>query len=94
MAGCADNAEDLAVIEAVVTMATKLGLQTIAEGVETLDQQELLEKIGVDGVQGYLYLRPTTAENLSTWLSGHHAGLTTIETATAVVTPFRKGPSA
>ena len=93
VAGCAVNAEDLAVTEAVVALATKLGLRTIAEGVEMLDQQQLLEKIGVDGVQGYLYLRPTTAEKFSTWLSGHHAGLTTIEPANAVVIPFGKPAS-
>ena len=80
--------------EAVITLATKMGLQTIAEGVETLDQQRLLERIGADGVQGYLYLRPTTAEKFGTWLSGHLAGRTTIEPATAMVIPFGARPSA
>ncbi len=94
VAGSTVNAEDLAVTEAVITLATKMGLQTIAEGVETLDQQRLLERIGADGVQGYLYLRPTTAENFGTWLSGHLAGLTAIEPATAAVIPFRVRPSA
>jgi diguanylate cyclase (GGDEF)-like protein len=94
VAGSTVNAEDLAVTEAVITLATKMGLQTIAEGVETLDQQRLLERIGADSVQGYLYLRPTTAENFGTWLSGHLAGRTTIEPATAVVIPFGARPSA
>jgi len=92
--GSTENAEDLAVTEAVITLATKMGLQTIAEGVETLDQQRLLERIGADGVQGYLYLRPTTAENFGTWLSGNLAGRTAIEPATAAVIPFRARPSA
>jgi len=92
--GSTENAEDLAVTEAVITLATKMGLQTIAEGVETLDQQRLLERIGADGVQGYLYLRPTTAENFGTWLSGNLAGRTAIEPATAAVIPFRARASA
>ncbi|HEY5180886.1 MAG TPA: EAL domain-containing protein [Dermatophilaceae bacterium] len=94
VAGSTENAQDLAVTEAVVTLATKMGLRTIAEGVETLDQQRLLEEIGADDVQGYLYLRPTTAENFGIWLSGHLAGRTTIEPATAVVIPFGVRPSA
>ncbi len=92
--GSTENAEDLAVTEAVITRATKMGLQTIAEGVETLDQQRLLEQIGADGVQGYLYLRPTTAENFGTWLSENLAGQTAIELATASAIPFLAWPSA
>jgi EAL domain-containing protein (putative c-di-GMP-specific phosphodiesterase class I) len=88
VAGCTENAEDLAVTEAVITMATKMGLQTIAEGVETIDQQRLLERIGADSVQGYLYLRPATAENFGTWLSENLAGRTATELATAAVIPF------
>jgi diguanylate cyclase (GGDEF)-like protein len=94
VAGSTENAEDLAVTEAVITLATKMGLQTIAEGVETLDQQRLLERIGADGVQGYLYLRPTTAENFGTWLSGNLAGRTAIELATAAGIPFLSRPAA
>jgi diguanylate cyclase (GGDEF)-like protein len=86
--GSTENAEDLAVTEEVIVLATKMGLQTIAEGVETLDQQRLLERIGADGVQGYLYLRPTTAENFGTWLSGNLAGQRAIEPATATAIPF------
>jgi diguanylate cyclase (GGDEF)-like protein len=92
--GSTENAQDLAVTEAAITMATRMGLKTIAEGVETLNQQRLLERIGADGVQGYLYLRPATAEDFGTWLSGNLAGGTTIEPATATVIPFRARSSA
>jgi predicted signal transduction protein with EAL and GGDEF domain len=87
--GSAENAEDLAVTEAVISLATKMGLQTIAEGVETRDQQRLLTRLGADSVQGYLYLKPTTAENFGTWLSRNLAEGTAVETATSVVIPFR-----
>ena len=92
--GCAENAEDLAVTEAFITQATAMGLRTIAEGVETRDQQRLLEGIGADGVQGYLYLRPTTAEDFGTWLSGNLAERTDTEPVTAAVIPFRERASA
>lgn len=46
----------------VVSMADKLGLGLLAEGVETKEQVELLQKIGCDIVQGYYYARPMPAE--------------------------------
>jgi diguanylate cyclase (GGDEF)-like protein len=94
VAGSTENAEDLAMTEAVITLATRMGLQTIAEGVETLDQQRLLEMIGADGVQGYLYLRPATAENFGTWLSENLAGRTAIDLASAAAIPFLSRPFA
>lgn len=94
VAGSTENAEDLAVTEKVIKLAARMGLQTIAEGVETLDQQRLLERIGADGVQGYLYLRPTTAEAFGTWLSGNLAGRTASRLASAAVIPFLSRSSA
>jgi diguanylate cyclase (GGDEF)-like protein len=49
---------DKAIAEAIVVMAHKLGLKTIAEGVETAAQRDLLGLVGCDLVQGYLYARP------------------------------------
>lgn len=75
VAGSTVNAEDRAVTEAVVKMAAQMGMRTIAEGVERLDQQDFLSSIGTDAVQGFLYLRPTTAGEFGTWLETHLAGL-------------------
>ncbi len=50
--------EDRAVVEAVLTLARRMGLTVIAEGVETTDQDELLREMGCPVVQGYLYGRP------------------------------------
>jgi EAL domain-containing protein (putative c-di-GMP-specific phosphodiesterase class I) len=52
---------DRAIAEAIVVMARKLGLKTIAEGVETPEQRNLLASVGCDMVQGYLYARPLPA---------------------------------
>ncbi|MDE6663460.1 MAG: EAL domain-containing protein [Lachnospiraceae bacterium] len=50
------------ILEQVVTMADKLRLGLLAEGVETKDQIDLLESIGCDQVQGYYYAKPMPAE--------------------------------
>jgi sensor c-di-GMP phosphodiesterase-like protein len=91
VAGSTVNPEDRAVTEAVVKMATQMGLRTIAEGVERLDQQAFLEAIGADAVQGYLYLRPTTAKEFGAWLGAHLAGLPRTGPTGHVVIPFTPG---
>ncbi|MDE6846535.1 MAG: EAL domain-containing protein [Lachnospiraceae bacterium] len=51
------------ILEQVVSMADKLGLGLLAEGVETKEQVELLQSIGCDQVQGYYYAKPMPAED-------------------------------
>lgn len=46
------------ILEQVVSMADKLELGLLAEGVETKDQIDLLQRIGCDQVQGYYYAKP------------------------------------
>ena len=46
------------ILEQVVSMANKLELGLLAEGVETKEQVELLQSIGCDQVQGYYYAKP------------------------------------
>ncbi len=50
------------ILEQVVSMADKLELGLLAEGVETKDQIELLQSIGCDQVQGYYYAKPMPEE--------------------------------
>ncbi len=52
---------DMALSEAIIVMAHKLGLKVIAEGVETQTQYELLRAAGCDYAQGYLFSRPVPA---------------------------------
>ncbi|MDD5180818.1 MAG: EAL domain-containing protein [Gallionellaceae bacterium] len=49
---------DFALVEAIIVMAHKLGIQVIAEGVETAEQRDILKQIGCDFVQGYFYAKP------------------------------------
>ena len=66
---CTTNRADHAVVEAIVQMADRLGLRTIAEGVERLDQQQFLQRAGIGATQGFLHCRPMPAAAASAWLA-------------------------
>ena len=53
-----EDPDDKAIVSAIISMATSLGMQTIAEGVETEGQLEFLRDQGCNEVQGYYFSRP------------------------------------
>jgi len=57
-----NNSIDRALVEAIIVMAHKLDIKTIAEGVETKEQQDLLIGFGCDYVQGFFYSPPVPVE--------------------------------
>ncbi|HUG84870.1 MAG TPA: EAL domain-containing protein [Euzebya sp.] len=56
----ASSTEDRAIVASTIEMAARLGLRTVAEGVETAAQAAVLIELGCDMLQGYLFGRPTT----------------------------------
>ncbi|WP_227470279.1 EAL domain-containing protein [Massilia sp. YMA4] len=64
----APDSSDMALSEAIIVMAHKLGLDVIAEGVETADQRDLLAAAGCDFGQGYLFARPMPVEEFDALL--------------------------
>ena len=56
------NMTDMAIIENVVNMCRQLSIQTIAEGIETEEIQDIIRSIGVSYLQGYLYSKPVPAD--------------------------------
>lgn len=62
------------ILEQVVSMANKLDLGLLAEGVETKEQIELLQSIGCDQVQGYYYAKPMPEEDFYALLEKQFAG--------------------
>ncbi|MBF0131709.1 MAG: EAL domain-containing protein [Magnetococcales bacterium] len=53
-----ENSDDAAIVLAIVSMAKSLKLHVVAEGVETKEQVEFLERIACDELQGYYFSRP------------------------------------
>lgn len=53
-----ENHEERVIIKAIILMASGMGLKTIAEGVETREQQEILQTLGCDAIQGYYFSKP------------------------------------
>jgi diguanylate cyclase (GGDEF)-like protein/PAS domain S-box-containing protein len=62
--GLAQESDDLALCEAIIVMAHKLGIKVIAEGVNTVEQLDLLVKAGCDYGQGYHFSHPIPASEL------------------------------
>lgn len=52
------NVQDQAIVEAIITMSKKLGMNNIAEGVETREQLEFLKAQGCGEIQGYYFHKP------------------------------------
>ena len=65
------NADDKAIVTAIIAMARTLGYSTTAEGVETPEQSELLRRLGSDELQGFYFSRPLRAAHLEEWISQH-----------------------
>jgi EAL domain-containing protein (putative c-di-GMP-specific phosphodiesterase class I) len=68
--GVDSDRADFAVARAVVDMAAAMGRGTVAEGVETAEQFQVLRGLGVDAFQGYLFARPLPASDLHERLLG------------------------
>jgi diguanylate cyclase (GGDEF)-like protein/PAS domain S-box-containing protein len=63
--GCTENGDtNPAIITAIVALAKALGMETVAEGVEAMDELELVKARGADLVQGYIFSRPITQDQV------------------------------
>jgi len=67
------SAHHRVLIEATVKVARSLGMTTVAEGIETQSQLDVVRNHLCDKVQGYFYSRPLPAPELLDWLATHDA---------------------
>lgn len=61
--------DSVSIARAIIHMSHDLGLRLIAEGVETIEQAELLSEMGCDVMQGYYFSHPLDAENITRLLN-------------------------
>ena len=64
------NGDAIAIVQAIVGMASSLGMYTTGEGVETASQARLLQLTGCSQVQGYLFGRPCSSEAIAGIMGG------------------------
>lgn len=64
-----DSMQSSAVVTAIIALARSLGLRVIAEGVETIQQMEVLHRLGCNIMQGYLFCKPQSPIEIEKWLS-------------------------
>ncbi|MDO6444888.1 bifunctional diguanylate cyclase/phosphodiesterase [Colwellia sp. 1_MG-2023] len=63
------NDSDLTIVTSMIKLSHGLGKRVLAEGVETLEQLNLLRKLGCDAVQGYFINPPLPAEKIEDYLT-------------------------
>jgi diguanylate cyclase (GGDEF)-like protein len=70
VAGLGHDPEDEAIVDAIINLGRSLGLSSVAEGVETVEQLDRLRVLGCDRMQGFLFARPKPANEVAGLLVG------------------------
>jgi diguanylate cyclase (GGDEF)-like protein/PAS domain S-box-containing protein len=65
--------DDAIIVRSMIDLAQNLGLEVVAEGVETEETYERISELSCDTVQGYYLSRPVPAEELTAWLENREA---------------------
>ena len=80
-----ENPKSEVIIRAIIGMAHALGYRTIAEGIETPQQQAYLKSLGCNDLQGYRFARPMDAEALEAWVAARPVPATSTSAGTSAV---------
>jgi len=63
-----ENKQDVAIVKSILSLAKNLGLEVVAEGVETAEQMNCIRAYGCNLIQGYFYSKPVCAEKITALL--------------------------
>ena len=63
-----EAAENIEIVRTIVSLADNMGMEVVAEGVETLGQLAQLRKLNCKYGQGYLFARPADAASIDEWI--------------------------
>ena len=66
------DAGNSVIVQSTISLAHNLDMSVVAEGVETQEQYRFLTSKGTESIQGYLFSKPVTAEELRPMLEDHH----------------------
>jgi EAL domain-containing protein (putative c-di-GMP-specific phosphodiesterase class I) len=64
-----EAAENIEIVRTIVSLADNMGMDVVAEGVETMGQLAQLRKLNCQYGQGYLFARPADAVSIDAWIS-------------------------
>jgi EAL domain-containing protein (putative c-di-GMP-specific phosphodiesterase class I) len=67
--GLPHDADDYAIVRAILSLAKSLGLKVTAEGVETPEQVRTLKKMACDVLQGYHFSKPVGADEIAVMIN-------------------------
>lgn len=67
--GMENNSNNTVIVQATIDLGHNLGLEVVAEGVETASSISLLQPLGCDTLQGYYFTKPLSAQEFNTWRS-------------------------
>lgn len=67
--GVPDDKKDVAIVRTILALGNSLGIDTIAEGVENLEQLIFLQQEGVKTIQGFYFSRPIPAQDVCAWIA-------------------------
>ena len=62
---CEEGSRNGAIIASIVSLAEALGMETTAEGVETLDELDMIRELGCSHIQGFIYSHPLAAQQVT-----------------------------
>lgn len=66
-----DDTNDLAITRAIIGLGHTLGLKVVAEGVEHVEEKQMLAAAGCDELQGYLFSRPLPEDDFVRWIAAN-----------------------